>query len=113
MSSNKIRIVLALSMAAFAGCATEYGPSTWKGGYRDAHIRDNVYYVEFTGNAWVDSVTAAQYFERRAKEVCEENGYGDYKVSTQKDETAYQAVVSSGGGSVLSKPGFSGYVECL
>jgi|SRR6185503_17623887 len=113
MLSNKARIVLALSMAALAGCATEYGPANWKGGYKDAHIRDNVYYVAFSGNAWVDSVTAAQYFERRAKEVCVENGYSDYKVSQQKDETGYQAVVNSGGGTVMAKPGFSGYVECL
>jgi hypothetical protein len=113
--SNRARVVvLSVAMAAaLTACATEYGPSTWKGGYKDAHIRDNIYYVEFSANAWVDSVTAIQYFERRAKEVCEENGYSDYKVSQQRDVTAYQAVVGSGGGTTLQKPGFSGYVECL
>jgi len=113
MLRNEVRVLVIFSMVALMGCATEYGPATWKGGYKDAHIRDNIYYVEFSANAWVDSVTAVQYFERRAKEVCVENGYSDYQVSQQRDVTAYQAVANSGGGTVLQKPGFSGYVECL
>ena len=114
MRTNIARVfVVFAAAAAVSGCATEYGPATWKGGYKDAHIRDNVYYVEFDANAWVDSVTAIRYFERRAKEVCEENGYNDYKVSQQRDATEYQAVANAGGGTILQKPAFSGYVECL
>ena|SRR5215471_15791535 len=113
MFSHKSRNIVALALLTLAGCATEYGPANWKGGYKDTHIRDNVYYVEFSGNAFVDSVTAIKYFERRAKEVCEENGYRDYRVNQERDITGFQAVANEGGGTVLQKPGFSGYVECL
>ena len=115
MNGKKVSLltVLAVSAALSACAGTPYQPANWTGGYKDAHIRDNIYYVEFSGNALLDTVTAAQYFHRRAREVCEENGYSDYRISQEKDITAFQGVASSSGATVLQKPGFAGYVECL
>jgi hypothetical protein len=98
---------------ALIGCATPYQPSGFRGGYKDVHIRDNVYYVEFGGNALITASTAAQYFHRRAKEVCVEHGYRDYRVSQPKDITGYAGIVNETSASLLQKPGFAGYVECL
>ena len=115
MNGKKITLLAVLTVnAALCACAgTPYQPANWTGGYKDAHIRDNLYYVEFSGNALLDTVTAAQYFHRRAREVCQENGYSDYRISQEKDITGLQAIGSSSGATVLQKPGLAGYVECL
>ena len=92
--------------------ATAYQPAGFTGGYRDAHIRDNIYYVEFGGNGMLDTTKAAEYFHRRAKEVCVENGYSDYRITQERDISALQGVGSASSVTVFQKPGFSGYVEC-
>jgi hypothetical protein len=87
------------------------------GGYKDAHIKDNLYFVEVATNAYTSQSTAAQYFHRRAKEVCQENGYRDYKIKGERDTSTQFATGSYGSGTVtassMNKPGFSGYVECV
>jgi len=113
---RKIAIVLAFFLLAGCG-ATKYQPMGFKGGYRDAHIRDNIYFVEVSTNAYTSQTTAAQYFHRRANEVCIENGYKDYKIQGERDTSTRYATGSYGGGVVtassMNKPGFSGYVECI
>lgn len=74
----KTMSVLIAAVVILAGCSsTPYQPMGFTGGYKDAHIRDNLYFVEISTNAYTDQSTAAQYFHRRAKEVCSENGYKD------------------------------------
>lgn len=101
-----------------SGCSsTPYQPMGFTGGYKDTHIKGNLYFVEISTNGYTDQTTAVQYFHRRAKEVCVENGYKDYKISGERDTSTQMAVGSYGGGSVsastINKPGVSGYVECL
>ena len=96
------------------GCgSTEYQPHGFKGGYRDAHIKDNLYFVEFTANAYTDKMTTDKFFKRRAKEVCLENGYKDFKIQGEKDITSQHGVVAGGMVAFVPKPGSAGYVECL
>lgn len=99
---------------ALCACATPYQPAG-RGllGYKDAHIRDNIYYVQFRGNEALDTVLAAQYFHRRAKEVCAENHYHDYRLSQERDTTNYSGGVYGTVASMSGLPGFAGYVECL
>ncbi|MCW8887848.1 MAG: hypothetical protein OQK25_02170 [Gammaproteobacteria bacterium] len=105
-------------MTFLVGCsATPYQPMGFTGGYKDAHIRDNLYFVEVSTNAYTSQSTAAQYMHRRAKEVCIENGYKDYKIQGERDTSTQFATGSYGSGSVtassMNKPGFSGYVRCI
>jgi hypothetical protein len=110
-----IRLIpILVATATLGACmSTPYQPEGFRGGYKDMHIRDNIYYVQFSGNAWIDTMTAVQYFHRRAKEVCLENGYKDYRVSQERDITGHMAVVNSTNATILQKPGSAGYVECL
>lgn len=103
-----------------AACATPYqrnpgGLST--GGYEDTHIRDNVYYVNVTTNGFTSPVTAAEYFHRRAKELCAENGYKDYTTKDERDTSTASVMVSgsygSASGGTMLHPGFAGYVICI
>lgn len=50
------------------------------GGYKDEHITGNRYSVTFKGNGVTDRSTVTRYAHRRAKEVCVENGYRDYRM---------------------------------
>ena len=115
-SLSKTLPTVVLSLLA-ACAATPYQPMSGalsRGGYKDAHIRDNLYYVEIVTNAWTDEPTAAQYFHRRAKELCSENGYSDYSIRDERDTSVQQAIASrGGGGGTMNKPGFAGYVECI
>jgi hypothetical protein len=110
-------IVIVLAFLLLAGCATKYQPMGFSGGYKDGHIKDNIYFVEVVTNSFTSQTVAAQYFHRRAKEVCLENGYKDYKIQGERDTSTILATGGYGGGvisaSTSNKPGFSGYVECL
>ena len=116
MTANKKAAIIA-ALVSLAGCgATPYQPMAFKGGYRDTHIKDNIYFVEIATNAYTTQSTAAQYFHRRAQEVCTENGYRDYEMQGQRDTSTQFATGTYGAGSLtatsMNKPGFSGYVEC-
>lgn len=89
----------------------------FSGGYEDTHIRDNIYYVNVQTNGFTSPLKAAEYFHRRAKELCREHGFSDYRTSGEKD-TSTQAVIGSyGSGSInassVNKPSMAGYVECI
>ena len=110
-------ITYLLILFVFVGCATPYQEKGFSGGYEDTHIKDNVYFVEFTSNAYTSFTTTAKFFHRRAKELCLENGYKDYKIRSEKDISGMWGTASYGGGtgtiSVAAKPGSAGYVECI
>ncbi|HTZ18983.1 MAG TPA: hypothetical protein VMB78_11155 [Dissulfurispiraceae bacterium] len=95
------------------GCATPYQKKGFSGGYEDARIRDNIYYVDLQTNAYTSQVTAAQYFHRRVKEICLENGYSDYRIFNERNSSGAYGTYGGGTASVTQKSGFSGYAECL
>jgi len=114
MNKNRFTTIIACAaICILTGCVTPYQPEGFTGGYKEEHIRDNLYYVTFNGNAWIDNGTVVKYFHRRAKEVCVENGYRDYHISEQRDGTQYMVMGSGSGASTVGKPAYSGMVECL
>jgi hypothetical protein len=107
-----------IGFAFASGCAgTPYQPKGFTGGYTDTHLKNNLYYVEFSGNAYLDRTTAIKYLHRRAKELCEINGYNDYELMDEKDSSTIMLVGSYGSGSItastMDKPVVSGYVKCI
>lgn len=76
-----MRTILALMIvASITGCATPYEPYGRLGGYGDAHIKDNIYYISVIVNLFTSQTTASEYFHRRAKDLCLEEGYEGYRV---------------------------------
>jgi hypothetical protein len=71
MRTNVVTAVLVLGLSV-AACATPYQPQTSRNryGYRELPITDEVYFLEFQGNVYTDVVTAADYWNRRAGEIC-------------------------------------------
>jgi hypothetical protein len=110
--SMKSKLLMMIAPAALAGCMmnpTPYQPIAYAGGYKDTHIRDNVYYITFKGNGFTDSGTVVQYFHRRAKELCVEKGFRDYHVLAEKDSSSWTAVAAS----AMEKPAYGGQIECV
>jgi hypothetical protein len=107
-------LMTAVSIAVLTGCVTTpYQPAGFTGGYTDTHIRDNVYYVHFGGNAWIDTGTVVQYFHRRSKELCAEKGFADYRVLTEKDSSQYTATGGYGYATTVEKSAYGGQIECV
>lgn len=52
-------------------------------GYKDQHLKGNIYMVTFSGNALTDRETVTKYAYLRAEEVCKEHGYRHYKILSE------------------------------
>ncbi len=52
-------------------------------GYKDQHLKGNIYKVTFTGNVMTARETVTKYAYQRAGEVCKENGYRNYKILSE------------------------------
>ena len=62
------------------GDPTPYQPAGKSNdGYIDWHVSGNIYQVQFVGNLATSRETIKEYWTRRAREVCIENGYTDFK----------------------------------
>ncbi len=102
-------VFLLIIVALLSGCSTPYQRLGLLGGYEDGHIKDNIYYVNVQVNGVTSQETAAQYLHRRAKEVCLENGYQEYKVYGERNTSS----TGIAGGVSIRRPGIAGYVECM
>lgn len=137
---NKLLTGLGCALA-FAACATgdlqdRYkrfgeGPGS-QVGYEDFEVRPGVFYVSYQGGGggWSlepDSATlVTQFFHRRAREVCAERGFTDYRVTDQQEGSrghsggvsaitvplanGMSAVVPTSGSA--GHPRVGGYVQC-
>ncbi len=112
-----MRSVFMLIIFALLTTGCVHGPTPYEKSYKDGYIKGNIYYVEVRTNASTSQVTAAQYFHRRAREICSENGYQDYRVKDERDTSTSGVFVSHGDyastGGTMNRPGFAGYVECI
>jgi len=72
-------IVFCIVVMISIGCSTPYQKKNAMGnGYHDYIIEPNVYLVSFEGNRWTDADTVAEYWHRRATELC--GGTGKYEI---------------------------------
>jgi hypothetical protein len=108
-----------------AACMRHLDPSPYQKrgvnepyGYFDVSLKDNLYFIEVSCNSGTSSSIATQYLYRRAKELCEENGYQNYRVTNQVvDEVRERRLTFYGlppfGIATYIRPRVTGYVECL
>ncbi|MHC4103665.1 MAG: CC0125/CC1285 family lipoprotein [Planctomycetota bacterium] len=98
-------ISLTIIFVILVGCGPAYTPSPYQPfsssegyiretGYEDRHLKDNVYVVSFQGSPSTSTAIVAEYAYRRAAEVCEQNGYRDFKVLHETESA--QGSVSGG-----------------
>jgi len=83
--------MLALVLLLNAGCG---GPTPYQKtddhsglGYSDYQVQDNIYHVFVSGVPVKDKGVYLEYWNRRAKELCEGMGFQEYRIkSTSIDE---------------------------
>ncbi len=61
-------------------CATGYHPRNLAGGYEEQEIGTDRWMVSFHGNGHTSGATVKAYALRRVLEICEEEGFDDYKI---------------------------------
>jgi hypothetical protein len=121
--------ILAIVLLLSAGCAgpTPYQKSSDHGGlgYSHDHVQDNIYRVYFVGVHVRDKGVYRDYWNRRAKDLCGEMGFQEYRVIGYEHREGGSDVVEWNVGNVdgfgWATPGQSttrpdsviGEVECL
>ena len=87
--TSHLRIfILFLFFISLSGCAVTYhaaegGPS----GYRDAHVKESIYYVEYTDSAKTDWATIHLFTLKRCAEIAKKNGYLYFDVLHKDEKT--------------------------
>jgi hypothetical protein len=122
--------ILAIVLLLNAGCA---GPTPYQKsadhnglGYSHYQVQDNIYRVYFVGVHVKDKGVYLDYWNRRAKELCEEMGFQEYRVIGHEQREGGKDVYEGKGGVVdmgfvwattersSTRPdSVSGEVECL
>ena len=82
--------ILSIFILFLSGCAVTYhaaedGPS----GYRDAHVKESIYYVEYTESAKTDWATIHRFTLKRCAEIAKKNGYLFFDVLHKDEKTVY------------------------
>lgn len=75
-----LRSTVLAGIVVALGCATPYQPMGFSGGYKEELLYQDVYFVEFHGNANTARSTVTKYVYQRANELCREKGFDDFVV---------------------------------
>lgn len=77
-----MRPLIALFMVTLliASCGTTYKQMGFKGGYEDIQLQEDVYQVNFRGNAYVSAERIRNYALYRAAELTLEKGYDHFSI---------------------------------
>lgn len=112
----KATYVLVLCAAALVGCATGYKPASQgilkgtSGGYSEARLRDDVYRVSFSGNAYTSARRAAEFALLRCAELTRQNGFDYFVIVDEAQVTEVSTVTTpSTTNTNMSAPGLGKY----
>lgn len=91
----KCRSLIAFALTALlSGCATQYGPKGFNGGYSDEKIDSTSYYIRYDGpplpGLLVKTEEIARQWERRANELCGSDDYYKETKSVRLDQYGRQ-----------------------
>jgi hypothetical protein len=108
------KLLLLVLCLGIMGCETAYRIQSFKGGYADYQLQDDIYKVEFKANAFTDADKAQDYALLRCSEVTLNNGYRYFIIvdeqSYQKNSSITTPVTSQTYGTA-SAYGGSGYAQ--
>jgi hypothetical protein len=92
-----------ISIASLSGCAghpmsTPYQPDkgSFRGGYKDIQLSENMYKVSFKGNAYLSQSTTKDYTLLRSAEVCLENGFDYFSVVDSNSSVSHSLYQQAG-----------------
>lgn len=70
-----------------AGCASQYQPIAFSGGYSDMRMQENVFVVTYRGNGFTSDIRAKDFALLHCAEVTLKNGYKYFVISGPGSET--------------------------
>lgn len=85
--SRKLGIMVLGLCLGVAGCATGYQKVGLTGGYSNMKIQDNIFKVQFRGNAYTSREKTEDFALLRCAEVALENGYRYFVVLEEKSSS--------------------------
>ena len=113
MFKNKIdSLVIIIVAFVLVACATPYEKRGFKGGYEDSLVDANIFYVQVAANSFTSHDTTLQYFHRRAKELCIEQGYQDSRILDKQDKSVFLPLDDNKTSGYVY-PTIGGNIECL
>lgn len=80
-----MRITALFAAMALCACASTYGDGTQSitGGFFQRQISENVWQVEYSGNAYTTEETVQSYWLYRAAELTLEQGYDGFRIDSR------------------------------
>jgi hypothetical protein len=107
---TQIRAVIMVSVVALlSGCATQYKPRGWTGGYDDFRISEDAFEVTFKGNGYTASETVSRYVFRRASEVTLSHGFTHFLPLSEMDRSRFGTIYHSSGHATAHMSGNTAY----
>lgn len=79
-----------------SGCATSYSPHGLMGGYSSNNLQDNIYNVEFKGNAYISFERCYDYTLLRASEITLEKNFKYFRIIGDKSKEKISTEYASG-----------------
>ncbi|AKH68763.1 hypothetical protein IMCC21906_01084 [Spongiibacter sp. IMCC21906] len=80
-----MKIVFIALTILVAGCSSSYKPMSASGGYAEQKINDNTWQVSYEGRSSSDAVEIKDYAVLRAAELCIEQGYSKFTLTSIND----------------------------
>jgi len=127
-----ILTISTLFILLFSGCSTKYGQQSFKGGYSETRLSENIFIVTFKGNAFISKEEVSDYLLLRNSELTLNNGYkyfaivtddltideiqtgSTYKTTGKVSATGhYKATTRESRGSTLKKPTRQNKILCF
>lgn len=71
----RLSALILFATLLFTGCATQYQPEAYSGGYTETWLSDRVAFVDFSGNGYTSAERARNYAAYRTCELALQNGY--------------------------------------
>jgi hypothetical protein len=102
----------ALALLVLVGCATPYQHMGFGGGYEERELTHGHWIVHVRVNGHTSADTAFEYLQRRALEICQQEGFSDYTIDNSQQSERTSAYRSGENIYVVQKPDVSASVRC-
>ena len=88
--------LVTLVVVVLAGCATQYQPDAFTGGYSETQLDHNVFRVTFGGNAYVSPERVEDFALLRSAELTLEKGFTHFVIVDARARTDTNVVTTPG-----------------
>lgn len=87
-----MRTIAIAALVALAGCATNYQPSGFSGGFTEARLSENVVRVTFNGNGFTSPERVFNMAMLRSAQLTTQNGFQYFALADAQSSTAHSTI---------------------